>query len=427
MGYYGIVVPAYAGHLNPVTVLGRALQKRGHRVALISPPDAESQVRRAGLEFLPVASVEFPLGAWQERSRQAGELTGWRAGFYYGRWLGCFARGILRDLPKISAKEKFDGIVMDQVSIGTEAVCAAQGLPMAVACAALMLLFERRVPPIISHHPYRRGVLAQCQNVFSQIGANFTGWPVVVELLPFRLRHCLGRMKFDHMNELPPSLVQVAQQPVFFDFPRRSLPSHVHCTGPWSDGANEAETAFPWDRLNGRPLIYASLGTLQNRLQHVFQTIAQACAGLDAQLVVALGSKGAAPPANLAGQPVVVDYAPQLQLLERASLVITHGGLNTVLESLSRGLPLVALPIANDQPGVAARVQYLGLGRALPVHTLSAEKLREAVTAMLASQEVRENARKRAREIEGSGRQAQAAELIEQAFTERRRIRRPGS
>ena len=109
--------------------------------------------------------------------------------------------------------------------------------------------------------------------------------------------------------------------------------------------------AFPWDHLDGRPLIYASLGTLQNGSEAIFRTITDACAGLGAQLLISLG--GGLDPARLgklAGDPLVVRVAPQLEILKRAALVITHAGLNTVLESLSEGVPLVAVPLGNDQP-----------------------------------------------------------------------------
>lgn len=114
--------------------------------------------------------------------------------------------------------------------------------------------------------------------------------------------------------------------------------------------------------MTGQPLIYASLGTLQNRLQYVFQYIAQACVGLDAQLIISLGG-GISPESipELPGSPLVVGYAPQLELLQKASLVITHAGLNTTIESLSHGVPMVAIPISLDQPGVAARITQVYL------------------------------------------------------------------
>ena len=122
------------------------------------------------------------------------------------------------------------------------------------------------------------------------------------------------------------------------------------------------------------------MGTLQNGVERVFQVIAEACAGLDAQLVLSLGtgSENLAPPS---GNPIVVRYAPQLELLRRSALTITHGGLNTVLESLSIGVPLVVIPVTNDQPGVGARVEWTGTGKAIPVQQVTAQTSGERFAA----------------------------------------------
>ncbi|OZH52616.1 glycosyl transferase family 1, partial [Hydrocoleum sp. CS-953] len=95
--------------------------------------------------------------------------------------------------------------------------------------------------------------------------------------------------------------------------------------------------------MTGKPLIYASLGTLVNSQVDVFDKIATACEGLDAQLVISLG--GSATPEslpNLPGNPLVVKYAPQLELLQKATLTITHAGMNTTLECLNNAVPMVA-------------------------------------------------------------------------------------
>ena len=90
----------------------------------------------------------------------------------------------------------------------------------------------------------------------------------------------------------------------------------------------------------------------------------------------------------MAGDPIVVRYAPQLEIVKRASAVITHAGLNTVLESLAEGVPLVAIPLGNDQPGVAARVAAKGAGIVVPRKKLNADRLRHAVKAVLEQREV---------------------------------------
>jgi len=78
---------------------------------------------------------------------------------------------------------------------------------------------------------------------------------------------------------------------------------------------------------------------------------------------------------SLPGWPLVVEVAPPLELLPRAALTITHADLNTVLEALSCGGPMVAIPIANDQSGVAARLAWSD-----PSYRGNAHRLQQAIT-----------------------------------------------
>src|SRR5204863_3656233 len=112
-------------------------------------------------------------------------------------------------------------------------------------------------------------------------------------------------------------------------------------------------------------------GTLQNGLDHLYQIILDACAELPMQVVLTLGREGGNMPARIPPNAKVLGFGPQLALLKRASLVITHAGLNTTLESLAQGLPMVALPIANEQPGIASRIRHAGVGEWLSIRKLS--------------------------------------------------------
>ena len=422
MGHYALLVPGYTGHLNPTTALARALQRRGHRVTFLSVPDAAARIERAGLEFAPIAAQEFPAGEWQSQLARSGEVTGLRATAAAGRILGLVARGILRDLPAIAAGARFDGLVMDQISVGAESVCEVIGLPLAVACSALTLHIEAGVPPPYFPWRWRRGGLFRMRNTLGQFAVNLCGLRVLAELGPYRFKHRLPAMGFHFINELRPSLVQVAQQPAFFDFPREQLPDHVHYTAPWIDDAARPPIDFPWERLDGRPLVFASFGSVQKQMAGVSRTVVDACAGLDVQLVLSLGRKDPVLEAISINNTVVVEFAPQLALLRRAALVITHAGLNTTLESLSAGVPLVALPISNDQAGNALRVEHLGLGRCIPFRAVTTDRLRAAVRNVLANPQYAERVRARAAELRAMDGAAMAAELIERAFVTRRRV-----
>ena len=85
---------------------------------------------------------------------------------------------------------------------------------------------------------------------------------------------------------------------------------------------------------------------------------------------------------------IVVPFAPQLDLLRRAALTITHAGLNTALESLTQGVPMVAIPITNDQPGVASRLEWLGVARVVPPARLTAQRLRASVRLFSANRTI---------------------------------------
>jgi MGT family glycosyltransferase len=162
------------------------------------------------------------------------------------------------------------------------------------------------------------------------------------------------------------------------------------------------------------------MGTLQNGVLRTFRVIAEACAGLDLQLVISLG--GGQDPSllgDLPGDPVVVVYAPQLELIRRSALTISHGGLNTALESLAWGVPLVVLPVAYDQPGVGARVEWSGAGRSIPVGRLTAGRLRDAVRAVLGDPAYRERAGRLRASIEAADGLNRAAHLIGEAFGDR--------
>lgn len=189
-------------------------------------------------------------------------------------------------------------------------------------------------------------------------------------------------------------LAQIANQPSVFDLPRKSLPSTFHYGGPLLHPEGRDPFEFPWEKLDGRPLIYASMGTLQNGLDWIFRTILEACSSLDVQLALSLGGSvlSVTELGEIPANAIVVPYAPQPQLLKHAALCITHAGLNTALESLINGVPMVAIPITNDQPGVAARIRHTQTGEIVPLDQLTMESLRATAIEVLSNSSYRQRA-----------------------------------
>jgi len=116
---------------------------------------------------------------------------------------------------------------------------------------------------------------------------------------------------------------------------------------------------------------------------------------------------------------LVVGNAPQLELLKRAQIVISHAGPNTVLETLMQGKPLLALPMALDQPAVAARLAALGVAEVLSVENRSTEQLRTALLKVQNDPGYRNAAQKLQPQMQSLRGLERAADIIEEALSKR--------
>jgi MGT family glycosyltransferase len=209
------------------------------------------------------------------------------------------------------------------------------------------------------------------------------------------------------------TLAQISQQPPAFDFPRGQLPEYFHYAGPFRNQSPRT-ASFPWERLDGRPLVYASLGTLQNGKERLFRCFAEACLGLDVQLVITHGGGLQTDIAcSFPGKPLVVSYAPQLDVLARARLTLSHAGLNTVLDSLACGVPLVTVPITYEQPAIASRVRWCGVGEVIPFSQLEVGCLRKTLEHVLGASSYYRNAQMLQDSIKSAGGAKAAADEIE--------------
>ncbi|MCH8828748.1 MAG: glycosyltransferase [Planctomycetes bacterium] len=413
MLHFGMMCPEVSGHLNPMITLGNELHRRGHRITFIGHLDGKQQVTDAGLDFHAIATDAFPLGHWPQAMELLGKLSGWWALRFTLHNYRKLAGAIVRDAPDAIRDLQIDGLLIDQTYSAGGAVAEYVDLPFVTICNALMLNVEAGVPPIVTPWRYRRGWWARLRNQLTHIA---------FEIGTARMRRVVQRhqrkwkQRVHHANAQTFSpLAQIGQLPQEFDFPRKSLPAHFHYVGPMHESSCRKPVPFDFDRLDGRPLIYASLGTLQNRIGHVFEKIAAACAPLDAQLVISLGREDAELSAGLPGNPIVVPFAPQLELLKRASLVITHAGMNTAMESLAQGVPMVAIPITNDQPGVATRICWTGCGEMMTMWRLTANRLRKVVERVLDDESYRRNAERLRHAISSCGGVKLAADIAERA------------
>ncbi|MBD2777695.1 glycosyltransferase [Iningainema tapete] len=416
MTHFGIICPASTGHLNTMFPIGRELQKRGHRVTLVGVLDVQSKALEAGFEFRAIAESESPVGTTAQSLAQLGELNGQAALRYTITFFTQATALLLLYAPDAIKDAGIEALLVDQTISGGGTVAEFLQIPFVTVCSAVVLNQENSVPPFFTNWSYNPAWWARLRNQVAYSQLRRIRKPIQQVINEYRQERKLPI--HSHPRESYSKLAIISQQPAEFEFPRQNLPQWFHFTGPYHDFTGRPRVDFPLEKLTGQPLIYASMGTVQNRLQYIFRDIASACVGLDAQLVISLG--GSASPetfSDLPGSPLVVGYAPQLKLLKKATLTITHAGLNTTLESLSNGVPMVAIPVANDQPGVAARIAWTGCGEAVPVARVNVPKLRDAIQRVLKEDSYKKNALRLQEAISRAGGVSRASDIIEQAVS----------
>jgi MGT family glycosyltransferase len=417
----GILSFSSPGHYYPLTALGRRLQSRGHEVVYFQVADLESPIRAAGLRFHQIGERDFPLGSLRARDEECGKLEGLAALRCGISRMVMKAQMVLRDAPATIRDEGVDALIVDQIEQAGGTVAEHLGLPFVNVAAALPVNLDVSVPPVTFPWSHRAGLRARLRNWMGNYASELSFSELVQTINKQRREWHLPPIH--GFNGLNSALIQVAQLPAALELPDRRLPPGFHHTGPWTDAEGRAPVDFPWERIDrSRPLVYASMGTLQNRVLRTFRMIAEACVGLDLQLVISLGDgQDPALLADLPGNPIVVGYAPQLDLIRHSALTISHGGLNTALESLACGVPMVVLPVTYDQPGVGTRVEHAGVGRSIPIARLTLKRLRVAVRNVLNDPAYRVRAGKLRSSIEAVDGLNRAADLIESVFSTRRR------
>lgn len=409
MAHIGVITPPVSGHLHPFGALGRALIKRGHRVTVFQHVDVESKVRAEGLEFIKAS--DLPNGGLLDSFTQISQLKGMAALRFTVEAIKGATEAMCRVGPDVIKQAGVDLLLVDQTEPVGAALAEYLKVPFVTVCNALTFNREAAIPPPFTPWGFDQTPWGKLRNRCGYAVWDWITNPINDVIKRYRRKWNLTAYRNpDNAYSL---LAQFSQQTAAFDFPRKRLPAHFHYLGPFRDETDQ-QIPFPWERLDGRPLIYASLGTLQNRSVEIFQLIARACQGMNVQLVISHGNGlSEAMVKTLAGSPLVVSYAPQRALLAKARLTVSHAGLNTVLDSMSQGAPVVAIPLTYEQPAIAARLKWTGAGEVIPFKHLTAERLRSTIEKTLQSEMARKAAAQIAQSIKQAGGVQRAADILE--------------
>ena len=390
-----------------MTTLARQLQARNHDVVFLYSEGA------AGLPFVPGPEKE-PLS---ESRPEVSKMQGDDALEFACHLVLDQTETILKTLPAMVEAHNIDALVLDTVQFYAELGAMQLDMPYIHVSGALHFDYTGYTPLSLYGWPHQATPQALARNregvkKFARLlGRGSAGVRAYAKSAGFKI-------DWEDPGFTLSPLASITQTPSAFDFESSHWPPQLHHTGPFHDGKGRENLDFPWERLTGEPLIYASMGTLLNGRVDVFRTIVAALTKhKDLQLVLSIGDQldleqiGPVP-----NNAIIVNRAPQLELLKQTSVCITHAGLNTVLESLTQGVPQVAVPVTFDQPGVAARIAHQQTGVVTSLDKLSADHLSTLLDEVLTDSTYRDNARRLQKAIAKANGLSLAADLIEEAL-----------
>lgn len=421
MAHFGVVAPAFYSHFNALEALSVALLERGHRVTFLHRPDAAAFLKDRRIAFHALGLDSYPAGSLAASLRLAanpGGILGLRRVIQdMARTTGMFCR----ELPAALERLRIDCLLADQMEAGAGLAADALAIPFISVACALPVNREPGMPlPVM---PFAAGqderALRLCEG-----STRVYDWLMT----PHRKAIAdgarqLGLPARDGLHDCLSPLLQLSQTVAGFDFARFQLPAHFHHVGPLraASGPGPDTSGAPDLALvsGERPFIFASLGTLQGERFALFRRIAQACRRLDAQLLVAhCGGLDARQSDALkaAGATWVCAFADQQAVLARADAVVSHAGLNTAMDAIAARTPILALPIAFDQPGVAARICHAGVGLQASSRWAGAGKLASQLRRLLDEPDFVTRGASLAESVRTAGGARRAADLAEAAL-----------
>jgi MGT family glycosyltransferase len=402
------------GPTNNCVGIGQVLRERGARVVFVVEESFAGTLEAQGFEEAlmrlkpPSEGEEVPGQFWKDFVRETAPefrkpTIDQLEGFILPVWqeLVDGARYIDERLAEIFAELRPDVIVEDNV-VAFPAV-PASGVPWVriVSCNPLELK-NTALPPTFSGYPTHErtgwdGFRARYRELHDPLQREFSEFCVERGAPPLPTGEFIHESPFLNLYLYPAEADYERSRPL----------------AGWArldSCVRESDTEFELPR-DERRRIYLSLGSLGSADVELMQGLIDTLAETDRLVVVSMGPRH--DELRLAKNMVGAEFLPQPAILPQVELVITHGGNNTITESLHFGKPTVVLPLFWDQHDNAQRMHELGLGRRLDTYEHDPAELLEAIDGLLADAPLAARLGAISTRLQAHAGRGQAANLIE--------------
>lgn len=394
-------LPGATGHLNPTLPLVRALTAQGDRVIYYCGEESKTRVEQAGAIYRSYS----PYTDYCHKEVEGKDIL-----LGMAQIVARLFEQVMVPLALDLENERFDYVLYTSLCPWGKHMARRFKVP-AIMVGSLPiihpLLFMTDFPIFksllitLSKVPMVFKVVRTMQSLARQVGN---------PALPF-----VSQIFDIGTNEGDLNLIIVS--PKFHPY-SRLFKERFEFIGPsFTEDRDGSEFSLP---QGDEPLVYVSLGTVVNNRPEFFRAALAALEGLPVRGVVSTG--GGLEPAALKPVPKNVQihkFVPQLKVLQKASLFITHGGMNSVHESLHYGVPMVVVPQQLEQALNGRIVRRLGAGIDLSPQRITAEPLRGAIQKVLNNPSYARGAAELGEDGRQAGGHARAVELINQLLARR--------
>ena len=381
-------IPAF-GHTNPTIEVVRELVRRGHEVRYYSFEDFREKIEGAGAEFVPCDAYLPPIDEKAERRLRKVSTTEMSVQSF---------RTVANLDPLVSADVaswRPDVVVTDSACFWGKLTAAKHGLPW--VCSTTTFAFNQQSSKYMSHSA-------------AEMADILFGLPRLNrEIRKLRPLGYEVKSALDIVSNKPEDNTIVYTSRLFQPCSETFDEEHYRFVGP------SVRDVTPKER-SGRPLVYASLGTVINDRPDFYRTLIDAVRDINVDLLISCGR--AFDPAQLGEMPAnvrVEQYVDQMEVLSRTSLFVTHCGMNSASEGMWMGVPELLFPLTGEQRAVARRVAEVGAG--VPLEEAVAREaaaLRKTVLAALADERLREGAAHMREDLRSCAGPVGAVDFIEQ-------------
>lgn len=412
-----LVTPGY-GHINPLRALADALLDYGHEVVFFTVADGIDRLGElpCGITVEAIGS-NYPTGAMTEIEKWLSFESGLKALRQTSISLANLCRAFIQDAPDRIRAREIDALVIDQILFVGDTIAKITDLPFVTVAATVTLNPHPDIPPSFTTWKFHLSSLARLRNLAMYLySIVWLSGPLTKVYINYRrsVEPEYGLLKIRPSDDVNSKIAVILNYPPSLEFyPHPVIKNHYFFSGHLSPRksmfAQQAVPSFP-DKYSDRPLVYASFGTVRNGSLELYKKVIAACETLRVRLLLSIGRN--LNPEVLLPLPdnvMAVRSTPQKKVLDEATAFITHGGMNSLLESVSAGTPLVFLPQADDQGGVSVRGEAAGIGL---IARENSSTIRHALTRVMKDPTFAANARKMAHDISECGGARAAAQFI---------------